>query len=78
LAKRLRWQRFGEANTRRASWRFCGARVPRLATVSSPSTKSASALLDDLDVPRALAVAKEAGRPVLGELAALLGVSLRD
>ena len=38
----------------------------------------ASALLDDLDIPRALAVAKEAGGPVLRDLIAVLGVSLRD
>lgn len=35
----------------------------------------ASALLDDLDVPRALAVAKDAGGQVLRDLVALLGLS---
>ena len=33
------------------------------------------ALLDNLDVPRALAIAKEAGGQVLRDLVALLGLS---
>jgi len=33
------------------------------------------ALLDDLDIPRALALAKEAGGQVLRDVVALLGLS---
>ena len=70
------WE-FDEAGLERAAsdleslWRYGASQ----ATVTSPSTRSRSALLDDLDVPRALAVAKQSGGQVLRDLVALLGLS---
>ncbi len=52
-------------------WRYGAASGDR----EQAEHEVASALLDDLDIPRALAVAKDAGGQVLRDLVALLGLS---
>ena len=71
-----RWE-FDEAELSRAAaelenlWHFGAASGDR----DTAEHEVAAALLDDLDVPRALAVAKEARGQVLRDLVALLGLS---
>jgi cysteinyl-tRNA synthetase len=70
------WE-FDEAGLERAAgelenlWRFGAASGDREVA----EHKVASALLDDLDIPRALTFAKEAGGQVLRDVVALLGLS---
>ena len=70
------WE-FDEAGLERAArelenlWRYGGG----LGERDVAEHEVAAALLDDLDVPKALAIAKQAGGQVLRDLVALLGLS---